>query len=256
MTSRYELLKLSKDGKLMKKVEQDSLESVTINDNKVYMCGRSHIEVYDLDLNFIQYINSPECEIEGFDEPGGFDEPNDVKFDADGNMYIAETASERVQEMATLYECSVKKPYMNQLLFTLLANMCMCVIGVVVVLWCMRPLVSLSPHLGSGVAVKESSAFHALSPLVPAVLCMYVIVQTTEFRYSELKYIHESSSCAYAVVISVCEHSEDCKDVPIINSTSYMHRSKMCARIKHICKTYVYLELSIMLSIINIFILI
>ena len=89
MTNRYGFLKLSRDGKLMKKVERDSLKSVTIYDNKAYVCGRSHIEVYDLNLNLIRYIYPPEYE--------AFGKLNDVKFDADGNMYIAETEGERVQ---------------------------------------------------------------------------------------------------------------------------------------------------------------
>ena len=48
----------------------------------------------------------------------------------------------------------------------------------------MRPQVSLSPHLEGVVRKRESFMVHAVSPLVLMVLYMYVIVVTTEFRYS------------------------------------------------------------------------
>ena len=51
------------------------------------------IQVFDLDLNFVQSIGSRGS------GKGEFDEPFDVKFDTAGNMYVAEWGNGRVQVM-------------------------------------------------------------------------------------------------------------------------------------------------------------
>ncbi|CAI8027781.1 E3 ubiquitin-protein ligase TRIM71 [Geodia barretti] len=59
---------------------------VTLYDNQVYVCDRDNhrIQVFDLDLNFVQSIGSHG---KGRSQ---FNAPHDVKFDTAGNMYVAE----------------------------------------------------------------------------------------------------------------------------------------------------------------------
>ena len=65
------------------------------NSNQVYVCDTDNhrIQVFDLDLNFVQSIGS-----RGKGE-GEFDQPIDVAFDTAGNMYVAEYGNKRVQVM-------------------------------------------------------------------------------------------------------------------------------------------------------------
>ena len=65
-----------------------------------------------------------------------------------------------------------------QQLFTLLTSMSVYLTGVVTVLQCMRPLVSVSPHLGGMVRERESSFAHTVSPLVSVGLYMCVTLST------------------------------------------------------------------------------
>ena len=93
-TSRGELIKCTgKNGK--KEGEFDVPRGLTLYDNEVYVCDRGNhrIQIFDLDLNFVQSIGSHG---EGI---GEFNDPLDVKFDTAGNMYVAEWGNERVQVM-------------------------------------------------------------------------------------------------------------------------------------------------------------
>ena len=93
-TSRGELIKCTGE-KGKKEGEFDDSRGLTLYDNEVYVCDcNSHrIQIFDLDLNFVRSIGSHG---EG---RGEFDAPRDVKFDAAGNMYVAEWANGRVQVM-------------------------------------------------------------------------------------------------------------------------------------------------------------
>ena len=59
------------------------------------MCDNNNhrIQIFDLDLNFVQYIGSPGK------GKGEFSNPHDIKFDTAGNMYVAEWGNGRVQVM-------------------------------------------------------------------------------------------------------------------------------------------------------------
>ena len=89
-TSRGELIKCTGKGK-----ELDVPRGLTLYDNKVYVCDRNNhrIQIFDLDLNFVQSIGS-----RGKGR-GEFYEPYDIKFDTAGNMYVAELGNGRVQVM-------------------------------------------------------------------------------------------------------------------------------------------------------------
>ena len=91
-TSRGELIKCT--GEKGKKEGQfDVPRGLTLYDNEVYVCDRYNhrIQIFDLDLNFVQSIGSHG---EG---RGQFNAPYDVKFDTAGNMYVAEWDNKRVQ---------------------------------------------------------------------------------------------------------------------------------------------------------------
>ena len=87
------LLKFNSNHKLVKCVqgELDDPRGMAIYQDQLYVSDRKNncIQVFDLNLNHIPSIGS--C--------GGkwFDEPFDVTFDADGNMYVAEYVNNRVQ---------------------------------------------------------------------------------------------------------------------------------------------------------------
>ena len=91
-TSRGELIKCSRE-KGKKEGEFDIPRGLTLYDNEVYVCDNNnhHIQIFDLDLNFVRSIGSHG---EG---RGEFDAPRDIKFDTAGNMYVAEWGNERVQ---------------------------------------------------------------------------------------------------------------------------------------------------------------
>ena len=95
-TSSGELIKcIGKEGR--KEGEFDDPQGVTLYDNQVYVCdcNNDRIQVFDLDLNFVQSIGSRGT------GRGEFNTPFDVKFDTAGNMYVAEYNNERVQVLDT-----------------------------------------------------------------------------------------------------------------------------------------------------------
>ena len=93
-TSRGELIKCTgQEGK--KKGEFCNPRGLTLYDKEVYVCDCKNyrIQIFDLNLNFVRSIESfgrGRCE---------FNAPSDVKFDAAGNMYVAEWGNGRVQKM-------------------------------------------------------------------------------------------------------------------------------------------------------------
>ena len=101
VSSNHKLQKFTGRGELItcvgqegsKEGEFDVPRGLTLYENQVYICdcNNHRIQVFDLDLNFIRSIGSR-------GKGGGeFDEPNDIKFDAAGNMYVAEWVNARVQ---------------------------------------------------------------------------------------------------------------------------------------------------------------
>ena len=94
-TSRGELIKCTGE-KGKKEGEFDDPRGLTLYDNEVYVCDsdNNRIQIFDLDLNFIRSIGSRG---EG---KGEFIKPLDIKFDTDGNMYVADWSNNgRVQVM-------------------------------------------------------------------------------------------------------------------------------------------------------------
>ena len=99
VTSWDKLQKFTSSGKLIKCVGQTACAcgskdlgklvnplGVTLHNNHIYVCD-CHIrciQVFNLDLNFVQSIGS-----HGKGR-GEFDAPHDVKFDTDGYMYVAD----------------------------------------------------------------------------------------------------------------------------------------------------------------------
>ena len=94
-TRSDELIKYYKDGR--KEGDFNDPRGVTLYDNQVYVCAFNNhrVQVFDLDLNFVQSIGS-----HGKGR-GEFNKPHDVKFDTAGNMYVADSANERVQVLDT-----------------------------------------------------------------------------------------------------------------------------------------------------------
>ena len=100
VSSSHKLQKFTSSGELIKCVGQrgskdgefNDPRGITIYSNKLYVCDRTErIQVFNLDLKLIKTIRSGgigRCE---------FTQTFDVRFDGDGNMYIAEYNSERVQ---------------------------------------------------------------------------------------------------------------------------------------------------------------
>ena len=79
------------------KGEFDDPHGVRVHSNQVYVCDTNNhrIQVYDLDLKFIQSIGSHgKGRIE-------FDQPHDVAFDNAGNMYVVENENARVQVISS-----------------------------------------------------------------------------------------------------------------------------------------------------------
>ena len=101
VSSQHKLQKFTSTGELIKCVgwkgrkegEFDDPRGLTLHDNLVYVCDSDNhrIQIFDLDLNFVRSIGSRDS------GRGEFDQPSDVKFDAAGNMYVAEWGNERVQ---------------------------------------------------------------------------------------------------------------------------------------------------------------
>ena len=104
VSSEHKLQKFTSSGELIMCVGQKGNKEgaefyyprgVTLHNNQLYVCDRDNhrIQVFDLDLNFIQPISV--CG-RGGDK---VKDPYDVKFDSAGNMYIADYGNERVQVM-------------------------------------------------------------------------------------------------------------------------------------------------------------
>ena len=103
VTSPHKLQKFTSSGELIKCVGQegskegefDDPRGLALHNNQIYVCDKYNhrIQVFDLDLNFIQSIGS-RGKGRGDHE---FDKPYDVKFDTDGNMYVVEYINKRVQ---------------------------------------------------------------------------------------------------------------------------------------------------------------
>ena len=101
VSSYNKLQKFTSNGELMKCVGQrgskkgefDDPRGLALHNNQVYLCDSNNhrIQVFDLDLNFIQSIGSHGK------GTGEFDVPLDVQFDTAGYMYIAEFDNHRVQ---------------------------------------------------------------------------------------------------------------------------------------------------------------
>ena len=99
--SNHKLQKFTSSGELIKCVGQrgckegkfDVPRGGTLYNHQVYICysNNHRIQVFDLDLNFIQFIGSTGK------GRGELNLPRDIKFDSTGNMYIAEHGNCRVQ---------------------------------------------------------------------------------------------------------------------------------------------------------------
>ena len=99
--SRHKLQKFTSSGELIKCVGQKGRKEgefndprgITLYNSEVYMCDcyNHRIQVFDLDLNFVQSIGSHGIGM------GQLVSPDDIKFDSTGNMYIAEYGNWRVQ---------------------------------------------------------------------------------------------------------------------------------------------------------------
>ena len=92
-TSSGELIKCVVSQKGSKEGEFNFPHGVSLYNNQIYVCysDNHHIQVFDLDLNFIRSIGS-----RGKGR-GELYSPWDIKFDSTGNMYIADRGNGRVQ---------------------------------------------------------------------------------------------------------------------------------------------------------------
>ena len=97
VSSWHKLQKFTSRGERIgeKGKKEGDPRGLTFYNNKVYVCDSDNhrIQIFDLDLNFVQSIGSRG---EG---RGEFNAPFDVKFDTSGNMYVAERGNERIQVM-------------------------------------------------------------------------------------------------------------------------------------------------------------
>ena len=101
VSSVHKLQKFTSSGELIKCVgrrgskegEFKGPHGVTLYNNQVYVCDcyNHRIQVFDLDLNFMQSIGS-----HGKGR-GEFSKPFDVKFDTDGYIYVTDCGNNRVQ---------------------------------------------------------------------------------------------------------------------------------------------------------------
>ena len=79
MTSEHKLQKYDSNGKLIKCIgaegtkegEFNSLRGITLHNNQVYVCDHNndHVQVFDLDLNFVRTIGSLPTDKCEFKEP-------------------------------------------------------------------------------------------------------------------------------------------------------------------------------------------
>ena len=101
VSSKHKLQKFTSSGELIKCVGRKGKKEgkfndprgITLYNNQVYVCDcyKHRIQVFDLDLNFVQSIGSHGT------GRGEFNVIDDVKFDSAGNMYVAEWGNHRVQ---------------------------------------------------------------------------------------------------------------------------------------------------------------
>ena len=101
VTSEHKLHKFSSSGEQIKCIGEVGRKGGEFNDprgialynDQLYVCDRLNrrIQVFDLDLNFDRSIGS------FGNGKGKFDTPKDVKFDTDGNMYVADFGNKMVQ---------------------------------------------------------------------------------------------------------------------------------------------------------------
>ena len=99
VTSKHRLQKFDSSGTLLKFIGQrgkkegefNNPHGLAIHEGQVYVCDRDNhrIQVFSLDLCFVKFIGSR--------RRGEFNAPCDVKFDAYGNIYVAEFGKKRVQ---------------------------------------------------------------------------------------------------------------------------------------------------------------
>ena len=107
--NKYKLQKFTSRGELIKCVGQegnkegefDEIHGLTVHREQVYVCDyrNDHIQVFDLDLNFVRSIGSRGT------GRGEFKWPFDVKFDTAGNMYVADYYNHRMQVMDSSGQC-------------------------------------------------------------------------------------------------------------------------------------------------------
>ena len=103
VSSENKLQKFTSSGELIKTVGQKGSKEgkfnephgIVLYDRELYVCDsmNDRIQVFDVDLNYIRSIGSRGK------ERGKLSMPQDIKFDSDGNMYIAEWGNARVQVM-------------------------------------------------------------------------------------------------------------------------------------------------------------
>ena len=99
VSSQHKLQKFTNNGELIKCVGKKGGKEgefkvpcgVTLHDNQVYVCDSYNHRIQVFDLNFFRSIGS-----RGKGR-GEFNEPNDVKLDTAGNIYVAEYNNRRVQ---------------------------------------------------------------------------------------------------------------------------------------------------------------
>ena len=190
VSSVHKLQKFTSSGELIKCVGQkgsekgefDDPRGVTLYDNQVYVCDRDNhrIQVFDLNLNFVRSIGS-----HGKGR-GEFNAPQDVKFDTAGNMHVTEWGNERVQVLDTSGQFIRAFGQEGK---GKLSGPSGLHVG--------DKYVYVSDHSGNCIVVYDTSGQFitsfgkwgqnegklSVSPLVPMVLYMYVMVLTTEFRY-------------------------------------------------------------------------
>ena len=101
VTSDHKLQKFNRNGEFVKSVGRQGRKpgefnyprGVKVYRNQVYMCDlhNNRIQVFDLELSFITSFGS-----KGSGQ-GQYDWPNDLAFDSQGNIYVSEYNSNRVQ---------------------------------------------------------------------------------------------------------------------------------------------------------------
>ena len=184
VSSNQKMQKFTSSGECVdqegsKEGEFNSPCGLALHNNQVYIfhSDNHRIQVFDLDLNFIQSIGS-----HGKGR-GEFDRPVDVKFDTNGYMYVA---------IMAIKECKYWTDFIRRFgeegKGKLSGPIALHIVDKYVYVSdfsgdCIVVYETSGRHLVGVVGKKESSSLHAVSPHVLMVLYMYVIGVTTEFRY-------------------------------------------------------------------------